>query len=331
MGDVIHTLPALSDAKSILDDVEFDFVVEESFQEIPAWHPSVNKVIPVATRRWRKNLWSSKAQIKTGIRELRKQKYDVVIDAQGLIKSVLIARLAKGVRHGYDSHSIREPLASRFYQRSHQVSQSSHAIDRVRQLFAHSLGYEDKLKELDESLGYGISTSNISVQKADKEVLSQLREKSYMVLLHGTTWRSKEWPVSNWQQLAKELSRDYQVLIPWGNETELERAKTISQGDDKITVLPKLSLSALAHMLDDAEGVVAVDTGLGHLAAALSKPTISIYGPTDTELIGTIGENQHHLCATDEPNWRGMKKNEVFDYDKVSVQDVYAGLLSLCK
>lgn len=332
MGDVIHTFPALTDAQKYIDGIQFDFVVEESFQEIPAWHQTVNRVIPVATRRWRKNLLTSKGQISSAIKTLREQHYDAIIDAQGLIKSAVIASFAKGVRHGYDAHSIREPLASKLYKKVYSISPSLHAITRIRYLFAHSLGYEQQLSEgmLEEkgnSLDYGLTTNRISPEDQN----SKLLDAPFIVLLHGTTWLAKEWPTKNWQQLAEKLSSNHRVLLPWGNDREYQRAIEISQNNPNIEVLPKFTLSSLAHVLDKAEGVVAVDTGLGHLSAALSKPTVSIYGPTDTQLVGTLGQNQCHLRASDEPNWRGIKKNEIFDYDKVSVQSVYEELLNLLR
>ena len=119
LGDVIHALPALTDAARAIPGIKFDWVVEEGFAEIPTWHPAVGKVIPVAIRRWRKNLWQT---IKSGEwrrfkQSVRSTKYDLVIDAQGLFKSALPAMLAHGPRAGLDRASAREPLSALLYQR----------------------------------------------------------------------------------------------------------------------------------------------------------------------------------------------------------------------
>ena len=327
MGDVIHTLPALTDAKKYCQkDITFDFVVEDAFKEIPAWHPDVDRVITVATRRWRKKVWASRQEIQTAYKQLKANHYDVIIDAQGLLKSAVIARFAKGVLHGYDQDSIRESFAVRLYRKSHAINPLQHAISRIRHLFAHSLGYQEQVNELETTLDYGLSLASIPCEKTIDEMI----DEPFMVLLHGTTWLSKEWPVSNWQELAQKLTKNYHVLLPWGNQTELSRAKKIAGDSEKITVLPRLNISSIAHILAKAKGVVGVDTGLGHLSAALGTPTVSIYGPTDVNLVGTKGERQIHLCAVDKPNWRTIKKNEIFDYDRVSVQTVYAELLELC-
>ena len=325
MGDVIHALPALTDAKNYCQqELSFDFVVEDAFQEIPTWHSNVDRVIPVATRRWRKNLWAARKEIKAAYQQLKARNYDVIIDAQGLGKSALIARLAKGERHGFDKSSIREPLAVRLYNQSHTVDTSQHAISRIRQLFAHSLAYSEQISEFDKTLDYGLSLEHISCEHAAAMVA-----KPYIVLLHGTTWLAKEWPTENWQKLAQQLSANYHIVLPWGNAAEQARAKKIAGENQQILVLPRLSISSIAHILAQASGVVSVDTGLGHLSAALGVPTVSIYGPTDVDLIGTRGEKQKHLCAVDKPNWRTIKKNEIFDYDRVSVQTVYTELLKL--
>ena len=325
MGDVIHALPALSDARRFIPDIEFDFVVEDSFKEIPSWHDGVSKVIPVATRRSRKNFFRSFKEIFQAYKELKREDYDVIIDAQGLIKSSIIAKIAKGDRHGFSFESIREPVAAKSYHFQQEVSKSMHAISRIRLLTAKSLAYEDKL-DLDHSkVDYGLSINNISEVELSSLGLDQkyIDSKPYIVFLHGTTWVAKEWPIENWRELAKKFSSSLRILLPWGNEKEYKRAKTIAEQINNVDVLPKLSLTSMAHLINNAQCVVSVDTGLGHLAAALGKPTLSIYGPTNTQLIGTMGHNQHHMSASEHLDQKSIKKNKPFDYDKVSAEKVF--------
>lgn len=142
MGDVLHTLPALTDAMQAIPGIRFDWVVEENFAQIPSWHPAVDKVLPVAIRRWRKHWFGSQQREERVLfkRELQSRQYDVVIDAQGLIKSAaLVTRLAKGVKHGQDSRSAREPFASWWYDKRHEINKQQHAVERTRELFAKSL------------------------------------------------------------------------------------------------------------------------------------------------------------------------------------------------
>ena len=144
MGDVLHSLPALTDAMRAIPDIRFDWVVEEGFAQIPSWHPAVDRVLPVAIRRWRKHWFGSRVREErvNFKRELQAREYDAVIDAQGLIKSAaLVTRLAKGIKHGADSRSAREPFASWWYDKRHEISKQQHAVQRTRELFAKSLSY----------------------------------------------------------------------------------------------------------------------------------------------------------------------------------------------
>lgn len=286
MGDILHTLPALTDAGKKLSHVSFDWVVEESFMEIPKWHPLVDKVMPIAWRRLRKKPLElfSRGELFTFLKELRKIKYDYIIDAQGLIKSAMITRFARGLRCGLDKHSAWEKLASLAYQRKIQVLPTQHAITRMRQIFSRSLGYplEDSLPDYQVTFAKTLAT----------------KKQPYLLFIHGTTWKTKEWPEKYWQQLVALASKKFSVLLPWGNETERLRAQNIAASHQNVEVLPPTSLTQIANLLSHACGVVSVDTGLSHLAAALSVPTVSLYGPTDPNEVGTLGKHQRHLVAS---------------------------------
>jgi len=213
--------------------------------------------------------------------------YDHVIDLQGLLKSSLWLKCARGRRHGYAEDSIKEPIASKLYDVKHHVSTQLHAIERNRTLLSNALAYKFEQGEID----YGVSTQTNSIAAFDVE-------QPYWVFLHGTAWASKQWPESYWQQLmimANESGRH--VVLPWGNPQEKARAERLAKSGTAVTVLPKLSLSDLVPILSSAEAIASVDTGLGHLAAALDKPTVAIYGPTDTKLVGILGKRVSHLCA----------------------------------
>lgn len=286
LGDVIHTLPALTDAAHAIPGIRFDWVVEEGFAEIPSWHPAVDQVIPVAIRRWRKNLWQTikSGEWKAFKRRLRERKYDLVIDAQGLVKSAWLTRYVKAPVAGLDRYSAREGWASRFYDRRLSVATGQHAVERVRQLFAMALAYD-----LPEGIGnYGLDLDRLQLPPA----------APYVVFLHGTTWATKHWPEAYWRELAERMGRrKLEVRLPWGNPAEKARAERIAQGLNNCQVLPKLNLVGVARVLAAAKACVAVDTGLGHLAAALDVPTISLFGPTNPGLTGAYGRTQIHQAS----------------------------------
>ena len=288
LGDVIHTLPALTDAVCAIPDLHFDWMVEEDFQEVPLWHPAVQQVIPVGLRRWRKQPWQA---IRNGQWEqfrlrLRRQRYDRVIDAQGLLKSVCLARLVPTPCVGLDRRSAREPLASWFYQEVVRVSKRKHAVERIRELFAAALRYTVPATPVE----YGLPRRSFAPLPFGKKRI---------VFIHGTTQADKLWPETCWRQLCRKLGEEgYEIRLPWGNRNERLRAQRIAAGHTNAQVLPRTTLKDLARELLAARAVVAVDTGPGHLAAALSVPTVSLYGRTSSQLVGTYGENQVHLSGT---------------------------------
>lgn len=291
MGDVLHTLPALTDAMLAIPGIHFDWVAEEGFAQIPAWHPAVDRVLPIAIRRWRK-YWFGSQQREERVqfkRALQLRHYDAVIDAQGLIKSAaLVTRMAKGVKHGQDSRSTREPLASWWYDKRHSIDQRQHAVERNRLLFAKSLGYEKAETPAD----YAIESHFVNAPLTSKQ--------PYLVFLHATTRANKLWPEHHWRELIGLFSSSgIRIKLPWGTEYEHQRAQRLAQRFDYAEVLPGLTLDQIGLVIAEASAIVSVDTGLSHLAAALNRPNVTLYGPTDPGLIGGYGQNQYVIKAED--------------------------------
>ena len=302
LGDVVHTLPALTDAARALPGIQFDWVVEEGFAEIPAWHPAVAQVIPVAIRRWRQHplrTWRS-GEWKRFKARLGEARYDLVIDAQGLVKSAFLTRYVAAPVAGLDRDSAREPMAARFYDRRYAVPCDQHALERVRQLFAQALGYASP-----QTIGdYGL----------DRSQLACPGEQPYLLFLHGTTWPSKHWPERNWRELAERMVEfGWAIRLPWGNAEEQARAERIAGGLPGVSVLPRLNLGGIAKVIAGARACVAVDTGLGHLAAALDVPSLSLYGPTLPGRVGAYGRSQVHLCAPGPNAGKGDRHKPCFD------------------
>ncbi|WP_345829658.1 lipopolysaccharide heptosyltransferase RfaC [Erwinia sp. HDF1-3R] len=303
MGDVLHTLPALTDAMNAIPGIRFDWVVEEGFAQIPAWHPAVDRVIPVAIRRWRKHWFGSEVREERFLfkREVQSRQYDRVIDAQGLIKSAaLVTRIAKGEKHGHDSRSAREPFASWWFDKRHEIDKQQHAVQRTRELFAKSLGYP-----LPEGPGdYAIADHFLSSPPPDAG--------QYLVFLHATTRDAKHWPEAHWRTLAGLLKESgMRIKLPWGAEHEHQRAQRIAADFDYVEVLPKLTLEQVARTLAGARAVVSVDTGLSHLTAALACPNLTLYGPTDPGLIGGYGQNQFVLRPASGNNMADISPQQV--------------------
>jgi heptosyltransferase-1 len=279
LGDVVHNLPVATDLAAHFLGVNIDWVVEENFADIPALHPAVNRVIPVALRRWRKNILQKNTwrEIDAFKKNLRMEHYDAVLDTQGLIKSALLARWARGAKYGYDFSSAREPLASLAYDKKYTVAKSLHAVQRNLTLSSQAFDYNQLF-----SVNYGIASQAL---KAD-----WLPETQYAVLLHATSRADKEWPEAQWIALGKKLTaREILSVLPWGNDAERNRAARLVAAIPNAVLAPRLSIKQAAALIAGAEVIVGVDTGLTHLAAALNKPVVAIFCATSPGLTGVYG------------------------------------------
>ena len=301
LGDVIHCLPVVNDIRAHFannhPNLQIDWVVEDSFADIPRMHAGVNNVIAVAMRRWKKAILSPRLWVKTRVeiatfkKFVKQNQYDAIIDCQGLLKSALITKQAKGVKHGYDKQSIREPIASQFYEKKHAISYQQHAVTRNRALCAMSLGYAIPTNAPD----YGISLNKNTPRENDASEsrmdigLQDIGFDNTIIALHATSRDSKLWPVENWVNLGKQLAKqNLNLVLPWASDAELSRANEISNQLKNATVLPKLSIAQIAEVIAYAKAAVGVDTGLSHLAAALNVPTIAIYTDTNPAQTGVM-------------------------------------------
>jgi len=273
LGDVIHNLPVVTDLRTRFADAAIDWAVEEGYGDIVALHPGVRRVIPVALRRWRKSLLAAATwrEMRDFRARLRQDRYDLVIDSQGLLKSALIARMARGRRCGYAAAAAREPLAARFYEGRFEVPRSLHAVERNRRLAALAAGYA-----VDTAADYGIAVAPAPTPAGPSAVL-----------LTATSRADKLWPEERWIALGLALhGRGLTCRLPAGSPEERARAERIALEIPGAVALPSLNLGGLAAELAAARVVIGVDTGLAHLAAALGRPTLALFCASDPALTG---------------------------------------------
>ena len=285
LGDVIHNLPVVSDIRKVFPEAQIDWLVEEKFADIPLLHSGVRAVIPVALRRWRKSLFKTGTwqEMREFYATLRRENYDVVIDTQGLFKSALLARLARGRRAGYSIASAREPVAALFYNMTVTVTWDQHAVQRYRRLAADALGYALS-GEL--PVNYGLAASTMAKKST---VLALPVADNTVLLLTATSRADKLWPEAHWQALGCAFAaRGLTCLLPSGNRLERARATRLAQVIPGAVALPALSLRELASYCAAAQLVVGVDTGLVHLAAAVGSPTLALFCASNPELTGVL-------------------------------------------
>jgi lipopolysaccharide heptosyltransferase I len=276
LGDVIHHMPAVTEAHKARPDARFAWLVEEVLAPLVRLHPAVAEVIPVAWRRWRKLLYAPATftEIASSLRAIRARHYDEIVDSQGLLRSAVIARMAHGRRHGYDRASIREPLATAFYDVRYRVSRDLHAVTRNRTLSGLALGYTPQ-----GAPDFGLDRARFGVAG-----------ERYAVLLHATARASKQWPEENWIALGRALAvRGLDLVLPWGTADEQARSKRIAAALPRARVPERRPLDEVARLIAGAEFVIGVDTGLLHLAAALGVPLVAIFSGSKPSLTGPIG------------------------------------------
>ena len=277
MGDVVHALPVLADIRQRHPDAVVDWLVEAPFAAIPQLHPGVRRVLPMAWRKWRSQLFKAATwqAMRTLRDELVAQHYELVLDLQGLLKSALWARQAGAPVAGYDRASIREPLAAWLYQRTAAVARNQHAVQRCRQLAATHLGYGVPTGAPDFGL---VVPAGGWAPRAD-----------YAVLIPNASRPEKLWPERHWVAVGRRLLEcGWTPVVLWGRPDEQTLAERIAAGCEG-DVPPFLKVGEMAAVLAGARQVVGLDTGFTHLAAALGRPTLGIYCDHEPGLAGITG------------------------------------------
>ena len=287
LGDVLHNMPIVWDLRKRLPHAQIDWIVEEAYVHLleplktTDAFKGIDHIIPVAFRRWRKSLFSTRTwrEFFAMRKRLQSTTYDVVLETQGLLKSALVCALAKksdstivaGLGNATE-HSGYEPLARMFYTQLVHVPVKCHAIDRSRWVMCSAL----ELPFLDR-LNTPQFYRRELIESIPKNVVEGLRSP-YVLCFHSTAREAKRWSNESWIALGKELSaRGYQAVFPWGNLTEKAVSISLAENIPGAFVPPAFSIEEAFSVIANAALTVGVDTGLTHLAAVLNKPTVEIY------------------------------------------------------
>lgn len=284
LGDVVHALPLASDIARAWPGAAIDWVVEEGFDAIPRLHPAIDRVIPVALRRWRRSPFGAATwhEIGAALRALRSRTYDAVIDCQGLLKSALIAGFARGPVWGPGPRSAREPLASVFYRHRVPVPWQQHAIARSRALGAAAFGYAAT-----DAPRFALQVTPL----AQPQLVDFAQRGPYAVLLTNASRATKLWPDQRWRAVEAWLAqRGLASALFWGSADEERATNARATGMQRAWVAPRTALPPLAALLAGARVVIGLDTGLTHLAAAVGAPTVGLFCDYDPKLVGVTGD-----------------------------------------
>ena len=297
LGDVIQTLPVLHDIQSRYPDCQIDWVVEEAFADMLRTVPAIHTVIPIAQRRWRKSFWRShtRAAWRDFWLRLRSQRYDVVIDFQGLIKSARVARMAELAPGGYsvtyangsDWCAYEWPVRW-LLQRSVPMEKTIHAVARYRSLAARALGH-DAAQWLSQPPVYPWPP-----EPSDQPPVA--------VLAFGTTRADNLWPKAQWQALGRYLmAQGMRLAVPQSSDWEWDWAQQLAQSlGPACQVWPRMSLAELKTRMARATLVVGVDSGLSHLAIALDLPVVQIFSQPRVARAGPVGRTYQRAAGGEQ-------------------------------
>jgi heptosyltransferase-1 len=295
LGDVLHNLPIVWDLRKRLPHAQIDWIVEEAYVHLleplktTDAFKGIDRIIPVAFRRWRKNLFSIRTwrEFFAMRKQLQSTTYDVVLETQGLLKSALMCALAKKSNNAVvaglgnaTEHSGYEPPARMFYTQSVHVPLKCHAIDRSRWVMCSAFDWPLLNRNEDPPLFY----PNDFVAQLPPLLLDGLKKTAqgapapYVLCFHATARVAKRWPNENWVELGKALSsQGYQLIFPWGSPEEMKVSALIASQIPGAIVPRAFSIEEAYSLVANAAITIGVDTGLTHLSAVLGKPTVEIY------------------------------------------------------
>jgi len=283
LGDIVHAATVVPDILRAQPQARIDWVAEEAFVPLARCMEGIDRIVPIALRRWRKALAASRAEMAVFWRELRRERYDAVIDLQGLMKSAAVARSARlaegGHRFGLANRtdgSAYEPLARLAYDRAVPMPARSHVVDRSRRLVAVALGAApgpaaDRVLDTPPIVPW--RTPPVHADDA------RWADARAVLLVHGSAKVSKLLGADYWIALGRELGgRGSRLWLPWGNDDELARAQALAAAiGEAAAVLPRLPLDRLAAVMARCHGSIGLDTGLTHMAATLGRPTVQLF------------------------------------------------------
>jgi heptosyltransferase-1 len=322
MGDIIHAMVALQFIKAQRSDIQIDWIVEERFAEILKHNPDINQLLTINLKSLKTSKISLFRQIKK-VRGYARNHYDLIIDAQGLIKSAVTAKLLGKPIAGFDMHSVREKAASWFYDVKISCAYDENTIDR-------------KALVLSSPLGIGITKEQIFNKNPflffsdeDPKIHDYLlKDRINIVMVIGSTWDSRNYPASKFITIAEQLKQN--CLVVWGNEEEKNKAEWMATQSEFIQIMPKLDLNSLKALIANSDLLIGNDTGPTHMAWALNKPSITLFGPTPVSRVYQTDINKVVKSPSIVNPYKLNKKDySIKDINEYEVIELARYLLSL--
>jgi len=265
LGDLVHTLPAVSALRRKFPDARIDWVVDRPHAPFLALVPVVTRPIVLAGRT--AAAWFEMR------RTLRGERYDVALDFQGLIKSAIFARMSGAGRViGFDRRALREPAARWFYRERVDVAEGQHVIQKNLRLAA--------------ALGASTDRPEFPLGPIDSPAVAALRDRGvdrFALVNPGAAWPNKRWPPASFGRLARAILDRHRLrsVVLWGPGEAGLADEVVRASDGAAVTAPPTTISDLVALARAASLVISGDTGPLHIAAAVGVPAVALFGPTN--------------------------------------------------
>lgn len=308
MGDIIHAMVALEFIKKHLPDSTIDWVVEAGFKGVLENNPHIDNILSLNLKSIKTQKSQIFSQIKL-VKEYAKNNYDIVIDAQGLIKSAIVAKLLGAkVIAGFDKESTREGMASYLYNKKVSIAYDENTIDRNVRVICEPLGISVSKEEI-------INKTKFLYFKEDK---SATLKDEYNLVVIGSTWESRNYPKEKFVELVEKLQ--IYTYIVWGSDEEYTKALWMQEQSEFLEILPRGSLNSLKKVIANAKLLIGNDTGPTHMAWGLNIPSITIFGPTPTNRVYKTPLNKVIKSSSKIDHYK-LNKND-FSITEIEVDDI---------
>ncbi len=279
LGDIIVSAVFLATIKECLPNAQIEWFVDERFSAILEHSPYIDKLHPIALKSALKTL--NPLKIFKLFKSLRAYEYDIIIDMQGLVKSALITQMLKAPKKvGFDYASAREGLSAFFYSQKVSIAYDEPILKRNFTLLSQALNLPKE--EISQSLSSRFKV--FSYQDSPKiNALNLNQNKPKILFVLETSKINKTYPTERFKELALALE-NFQICLLW--HADEDKAATLYHAlkhQRDVLLLPKLTLNEVKALLFKMDVIIGGDTGITHLAWALQKPSITLYGNTPME------------------------------------------------
>ncbi len=296
MGDIIHAMVALQFIKKEIPNAQIDWVVESGFRGVLENNPHIDNILPINLKSIKKKKSEIFNQYKI-LKKYSKNNYDIVIDAQGLLKSAIVSKIIGAkIIAGFDKDSIREGIASFFYNKKVHIAYDANTIERNATVICKPLGIKVTSEKIINKEKFLFSASHV-------ENMPEI----FNLFVIGSTWESRNYPKEKFVEIARALKTV--TYIVWGSEEEHQKALWMQEQSEYLHVLPKGSLDELKFVISKCSLLIGNDTGPTHMAWGLNVPSITIFGPTPTNRVYITPIN------------RVAKSNSIINHYKLNKND----------